>query len=118
MTTPPNKEAQEWYYLSEDGLTIYDREVFCHGDGPIFEDDSLCVFENKGRAKKVLELLNSHSTESAERERLIERLEVEIADREKLLLSHIVEPDIAIPDDHLMDLYKDLLHHLRGNEND
>ena len=75
MNTPPNKEAQERYYLSEDGLTIYDREVFCHGDGPIFEDDSLCVFENKGRAKKVLELLNSHSTESAERKRLIEELE-------------------------------------------
>jgi hypothetical protein len=55
----PMTNKEQRYYLAEDELTIKDRQVFCHGDGPIFSDDSLCRFENKGRAKHVLTLLNS-----------------------------------------------------------
>jgi hypothetical protein len=64
-----NKEQR--YYLAEDELTIKDRQVFCHGDGPIFSDDSLCRFENKGRAKHVLTLLNSTERGEADHRELL-----------------------------------------------
>ena len=60
---PKQAAGNERYYLGEDELTIFDREVFCHGDGPIFQDDSLCRFENKGRAKQVLDILNNRPAE-------------------------------------------------------
>lgn len=60
--------TKERYYIDEDELTIRDRDVFHHGDGPIFQDDSICKCENKGRAIEICNALNTLSTQSGSEE--------------------------------------------------
>ena len=114
MNTPSNKEAQGRYEVrrGKDGkLEIYLKDYNCR----------VATFA-KGIGESEREgfgdLLNSHSTESAERERLIKRtraviihLELQIKQMEHLGYEIESRGDA-------LELFKDLLHHLRGNGNE
>ena len=80
MTTPPNKEAQEWYSVNFSDLVELFNEGYAYGHRDTVEGDYTPIYPQYMRehqADIVCDVLqdkgiDSHSTESAERERLID----------------------------------------------